>query len=171
MFLKRKNSDNRKTIRSQHNEISLNLLFCYYVSTILLIIWKSNLNTIKSTSQQTNWPIEEKHSLGLVFSFSVGIAQWEWLWDCFSYFLLSGLWCQHLWGSSEDRYISKRLSKMLFVCYRLLNSRKISINISEKMLVTYLLGHLWRSKKGSGSCTKKGAITGPWWVSSTMKVR
>ena len=34
---------------------------------------------------------------------------------------------------------------MLFVCHSLLNSQNISINNSEKRLVTYLLGHLRRS--------------------------
>ena len=41
----------------------------------------------------------------------------------------------------------------------------------KRRLVTYLLGHLRRSWKSSISCTQKGAITGPWWVLSTMKVR
>ena len=51
-----------------------------------------------------------------------GIALWKWLWGCFSYFLLLWPWCQGLWGSSEDRYRSKRVSQMLLVCYNLLNS-------------------------------------------------
>ena len=59
----------------------------------------------------------------------------------FSHFLLSWLWCQNLWGRSEDRYRSKRLSQMLLVCYSLLNNQNISINNSEKTSVTYLLGH------------------------------
>ena len=71
-----------------------------------------------------------------------GIAQSKWLWGCFSHFLLLWLWCQHFWGSSEDWYRSKRWSQMLFVCYSLLNSQNISVNNSEKRLVTYLLRHL-----------------------------
>ena len=43
---------------------------------------------------------------------------------------------------------------MLFLCYSLLNSQNISINDSEKRLVTYLLRHLQRQKGVIG-----GAIT------------
>ena len=68
-----------------------------------------------------------------------GIASWKLLCGCFSHFLLLWLWCQRFWGSSEDRYRSKRLSQMLFVCYILLNTQNIPINGSEKSLVTYLL--------------------------------
>ena len=57
-----------------------------------------------------------------------GIALWKWLWGCFSYFLLLWPWCQGLWGSSEDRYRSKRVSQMLLVCYNLLDSQNIPIN-------------------------------------------
>ena len=39
-----------------------------------------------------------------------GIAQWKWLWGCFSHFLLIWPWCQLFWGSSEDHYRSKRVS-------------------------------------------------------------
>ena len=66
-------------------------------------------------------------------------------WGCFSHFLLLWLWCQRFWGSSEDRYRSKRLSRMLLVCYSLLNSQNISINNSGKRLITYFLGYLRRS--------------------------
>ena len=51
-YVKKKKIEKKlETKGGQHNGISLNLLFCYYISTILLIviIWKSNLNTIKST--------------------------------------------------------------------------------------------------------------------------
>ena len=51
-----------------------------------------------------------------------GIAQWKWLWGCFSHLLLLRPWCQDLWGSSEDRYSSKRVSQMLLVSYNLLKS-------------------------------------------------
>ena len=44
-----------------------------------------------------------------------GIAQWKWLWGCFSYFLLLWLWCQRFWGNSENRYRSKRFSHMLLL--------------------------------------------------------
>ena len=54
-----------------------------------------------------------------------GIAKWKWLWGCFSHFLLLWPWCQGFWGSSEDRYRSKRVSQMLLVCYNLLNSQNI----------------------------------------------
>ena len=57
-----------------------------------------------------------------------GIAYWIWLWGCFSHFLLLWPWCQRLWGSSEDRYRSKRVSQMLLVCYNLMNSQNIPIN-------------------------------------------
>ena len=85
----------------------------------------------------------------------------KWLWGCFSQFLLLWLWCQRFRGSSEDRYRSKRLSQILLVC--LLKSQNIlinNINNSER-----------RSWKSSKSCTEKVAITGPWWVLSTMEVR
>ena len=100
-----------------------------------------------------------------------GIARWKWLWGYFSHFLLSWLWCQRFWGTSKDCYRSKRLSQMLLVCDSLLNRQNISINRSEIGLVTYLLGHLRHSLKSCRSCTEKGAITGPWWVLSTVEVR
>ena len=74
-----------------------------------------------------------------------GIPQWKWPWGCFCHFLLLWLWCQRFWRSSEVPYRSNRLSKMLFVCYSLMDSQHISINNNEKRLVTYLLGHLRRS--------------------------
>ena len=74
-----------------------------------------------------------------------GITQLKWLWDCFSHFLLLWLCCQRFRDSSEDHYRSKRLSQMLLVRYSFLNSQNISINNSEKRLVTYLLGQLRRS--------------------------
>ena len=37
------------------------------------------------------------------------LAHWKWLWDCFSHFLLLWWWWQRFWGSSEDRYRSKRM--------------------------------------------------------------
>ena len=58
----------------------------------------------------------------------------KWLWVCLSQFLLLWLWCQRCWGSSKDRYRSKRLSQILLVC--LLKSQNILINNSEKWLVT-----------------------------------
>ena len=51
--------------------------------------------------------------------------------------LFSWLWCQRFWSSSEDLCRSKRVSQMFFVCYSLLNSQNMSINNSEKRLVTY----------------------------------
>ena len=57
-----------------------------------------------------------------------GIAKWKWLWSCFSYFLLLWPWCQDSWGSSEDRYRSKRVSQILLACYNLLNSQNIPFN-------------------------------------------
>ena len=74
-----------------------------------------------------------------------GIAQWKLPWGCFNRFLLLWLWCQRFWGNSENRYRSKRLSQMLYMCYSLLNSQNISISNSQKRLVTFLLGHLRRS--------------------------
>ena len=52
----------------------------------------------------------------------------KWLWGCFSQFVLLWTWCQGFWGSSEDRYRSKRVSEMLLLCYNLLNSQNIPIN-------------------------------------------
>ena len=46
----------------------------------------------------------------------------------FNQFLLLWPWCQVFWGSSEDRYRSKRVSQMLLVCYNLLNIQNIPIN-------------------------------------------
>ena len=57
-----------------------------------------------------------------------GITQWKLLWGFFSRFLLFWLWCQGFWFSSEDRYRSKWVSQILFMCYNLLNSQNISIN-------------------------------------------
>ena len=57
-----------------------------------------------------------------------GIAWWKWRWGCFSHFLILWPWCQCFWGSSVDRYRSKRVSQMLLVCYNLLNSQNIPIN-------------------------------------------
>ena len=54
-----------------------------------------------------------------------GISQCRWLWGCFSHFLLLWPCCQGFWGSSEDRYRSKRVSQMLLVCYNLLNTQNI----------------------------------------------
>ena len=36
--------------------------------------------------------------------------------------------CQGLWGNSENRCRSKRVSHMFLVCYNLLNSQNIPIN-------------------------------------------
>ena len=57
-----------------------------------------------------------------------GIAKWKRLWGCFSHFLLLWPWCQDVWGSSEECYISKTISQIFFVCYNLLNSQNIPIN-------------------------------------------
>ena len=81
--------------------------------------------------------------------------------NCFIHFRLLWLWYQCFWGSSEDCFKSKRVSQMLLMCYGLLNSQNISINKTEKRLVTrtpptYL-------KKTAGVAHKKGATTGPWW--------
>ena len=106
--------------------------------------WKDSLETwvVLSTfllelemSGVTVQGIHQNSKKGLL---SWGIAQWKWL----SHFQLLWLWCQLFWGSSEDRYRSKRLSLMLFVCYSLLNRQNISVKDSQKRLVTYLLGYL-----------------------------
>ena len=55
----------------------------------------------------------------------------------FSHFLLLWLGCQGSWGSSEDRYRSKRVSQMLLMCYNLLNSQNIPINQQHWKLVGY----------------------------------
>ena len=65
---------------------------------------------------------------------------------------------------------------MLLVCYSLLNNQNISINKSEKKLVTYLLGHLLQQKGAVGGAiigkiTGKEAIIDPLRVLSTMEVR
>lgn len=73
------------------------------------------------------------------------IAEWKWLWSCFSHFMLLGLWCQCLWDSSEDRCRTKRLPQMLLVRYSLRSNKNVSINNSKNRLVTYLLGQLLRS--------------------------
>ena len=57
-----------------------------------------------------------------------GITKWKWLWDCFTHFPLLWPWCHGFWGSLEDRYRSKGVLQMLFVCYYLLNSQNIPIN-------------------------------------------
>ena len=41
----------------------------------------------------------------------------------------------------------------------------------KKRSVTYLLGHLRRRYQYCRNCTEKGALTGPWWVSSEREVR
>ena len=83
--------------------------------------------------------------------------------------------CYHNYGANaseaEDCFWSKRLSQMLFVRYSLLDTQNTSINNIKKRLITYLLGHLQHSSERCRSCTEKGVITGPWWVSSTMEVR
>ena len=84
-----------------------------------------------------------------------GIALWKWLSDYFSYILLLWLWCQCFWGSSEDCYLSKKVSVMLFVCCSLLNSQNISINNSEKRWFTYLLGHLQHIAKRVAEVVQK----------------
>ena len=89
--------------------------------------------------------VQRKHPNSKKLWLLWGIAQWKWLWGCLNQILLIWLWCQRFWGSSEDRYRSKRLLQMLFVCYNLLNNQNISINNSEERLVTYLLRHLRRS--------------------------
>ena len=66
-----------------------------------------------------------------------GIAQWKWLWGCFSQFLLLWPWCRDFWGSSEDRYRSKKVLQMLLKCYNLLNSQNISINKQQWKMVGY----------------------------------
>ena len=65
---------------------------------------------------------------------------------------------------------------MLLVWYSLLNNQNISINKSEKKLVTYLLGHLLQQKGAVGGAiigtiTGKEAIIDPLRVLSTMEVR
>ena len=41
----------------------------------------------------------------------------------------------------------------------------------KKRSVTYLLGHLRRRYQYCRNCAEKGALTGPWWVSSEREVR
>ena len=69
--------------------------------------------------------------------------------------------------NANDCYRSKRLSQMLLVCYSFLNSRNISVNNSEKRLVT-TTPPSWKSCRG---CTEKGSVTDLWWVLSTMEMR
>ena len=136
----------------------------------LIIYFKHTMFVLKSHSHKKRKDSLETRAVLLIFSLDLEISGWpyreyietakndgfceeflskndfeKWLWGCFSHFLLLWLWCQRLWDSSEDRHRSKRLSQMLLVCYGLLNSQNISVNNSEKRLVTYLLGHLWRS--------------------------
>ena len=56
---------------------------------------------------------------------------------CFSHFLLLWPWCQDFWGSSEDRYGSKRISQMLLVCYNFLNSQNMPISQQLWKMVGY----------------------------------
>ena len=67
-----------------------------------------------------------------------GIAQWKWLWDCFSDFLLLWPWCQRFWGSSEDCYRSKKLSQICSSCVVVLWIAKIhqSITVRKGWLLT-----------------------------------
>ena len=109
---------------------------------LLLKIPSQNLQIIYWRIVIRNWEIVSKHGPLEISGVAVqsihqnceewqlfwGIAQWKWLWDCFSHFLLLWPWCHGFWGSSEDRYRSKRVLQMLIVCYYLLNSQNISIN-------------------------------------------
>ena len=67
----------------------------------------------------------------------LGTARWKWLWGRFNHFLLLWPWCQGFWGSSEDRYRSKRVLQMplcVIICW--IAKIYLSINNSEKCLVT-----------------------------------
>ena len=101
-------------------------------------IWRNHSHKKRkdSRAENTGVAVQRIHKNNEKWCFLWGIALWKWLWGCFSHFLLLWLLFQRFWGSSEDRYRSKRLSQMLLVCYSLLNSQNISINNSEKRLVT-----------------------------------
>ena len=69
----------------------------------------------------------------------------KWVWGYFRHFLLLWPWYQDFWGSSEDRYRSKKVSQMLLVCYNLLNSQ----NIPTYLAVTYqstTVKNQWRTQ-------------------------
>ena len=131
----------------------------------------SNLNCCINTSSYPHSHKKRKDSLEtravlLIFSFELemsGVAvqsthqnskklatfAWncsvKWLWRCFSHFLLLWQWYQDFWGSSEDRYRSKRVSQMLLVCYNLLNSQNIAIYQSMTVKNGWLQEYLRRS--------------------------
>ena len=111
------------------------------------IVWKHGpyCSCIRLNSRYLGVAVQSIHQNSEKWWFCWGIALWKWLWGCFSQFLLLWLWCQRFWGSSEDCWRPKRLSKMLLVYYSLLSSQDISINNSEERLVIYLLGYLWQS--------------------------
>ena len=69
------------------------------------IVWKHGKFEISGVA------VERIHQNNKRWWLLWGIAQWKWLWGCFSHFLLLWLWCQRFWGSTEDRYRSKRLWK------------------------------------------------------------
>ena len=58
--------------------------------------------------------------------FCLELLSKKWLWSCFSNFLLLWPSCQGFWGSSEDRYKSKKVLQMFLLCYNLLNSQNIA---------------------------------------------
>ena len=109
-------------------------LFYYQKLPAPKILWHSRtleeLRRFALKKQYFHYKIFNKSHLG-------GIAQWKWLWGCFSYFLLLWSWYQGFWGSSEDCYWSKRVSQMLLVCYNLVNSQNIPINQQQWKMGRY----------------------------------
>ena len=76
--------------------------------------------------------VQSIHQNSQIWQLLLRTAQWKLLWDRFSHILLLRPWCQGFWESSEDRYRSKRMSRMLLVCYNLLNSQNITIKLHRK---------------------------------------
>ena len=103
------------------------------------IVWKHGPYCwyFRLTLKYLGWPYRAYIKTAKNGGFYEELLSQKWLWGCFSHFSLLWPWCQCFLGSSDDRYISKRVSKMLFVCYNLLNSQNIPTNQEQlKKLVT-----------------------------------
>ena len=104
-------------------------LYAYDLSIVIRngkIVWKRYIFVIFSLELRISGvAVQRIHQKSKKQWLLWEIAWWKRVWGCFSHFMLLWLCCRRFWGSSEDRYRSKRQSQMLLVCCSLLNSQNI----------------------------------------------
>ena len=84
--------------------------------------------------------------------------------------VLSTLFCYDN-GASVFGVVQKIATDQKYYQWQMLFVRYSSLSQSETAKKGWLLGHLQRSLNSCRSCTKKGEITGPWGVVSTIEGR